>query len=71
MFGGLGFAAALIPCLRSKDKPALTTSLMTGGILTVFTAVYFTLGLWLAFSATLVTATMWLILAAQKVGRRT
>lgn len=67
MVGGFGFAVALVPALRAKEKPPKRTSGVTGGILLVFAITYGTLGLWLAFSATLITATAWLWLLAQKV----
>lgn len=68
--GSLVFAAALIPSVVSKDKPALWTSLMTGTVLIVFTATYASLDLWYATATTALTAVLWLVLAAQKLTRR-
>jgi predicted membrane protein len=64
--GGFMFAAALIPSVRSTDKPALWTSLMTGFWLTVFVCCYISLGLWLAAVSTALSALMWWTLAVQK-----
>src|SRR5205085_471352 len=44
----LSFTAALLPTLLSKDKPALTTSLMNGTILLVVAFTLSTLALWFA-----------------------
>ena len=55
MIGGFGFSLALIPAVRSKDKPPRSSCLMTGSILGIFAITYATLGLWLAFLSTMVT----------------
>ena len=70
MIGGFGFAIALYPTVKSKDKPALSSSLITGTILLLFCFSYATLGLWLAFSSTLLTVIMWYVLALQKLKLR-
>lgn len=67
MVGGFIFSLALIPSILSKDKPAISTSLMTGVILLVYAFTYFTLNLWLATIAVTLTGVLWLVLAAQKV----
>jgi len=67
MIGGFIFAVALVPSVRSKDKPALSSSLTTGTVLLVFCVCYATLDLWLAFSSTILTVIMWYILAYQKM----
>jgi len=59
---------ALIPSLRSKNKPAKTTSLLTGVILTVYFVCFATLGLWLAAISELVLAIMWFALSIQQRG---
>ena len=61
------FAIALIPSVLSKDKPALSSSLMTGGVLLVFAVTYMTLSLWSASVSTLLVSGMWLTLAIQKI----
>jgi len=66
--GCLGFSVALIPSIRSADhKPALSTSVVTGGILLAFTVAYGTLGLWLAMASDLLLAGCWGVLAVQRI----
>ncbi|GEM_PF-552297 len=60
------FIVALIPLLFSKDKPALSSSLMTGTVLAVFAFTYSTLSLWTASTSTILTAGAWFTLAIQK-----
>ena len=60
------FFIALIPSIKSKDKPALMTSLPTGTVLAVFALVYATLGLWLSIFSTILTSAAWFTLAVQK-----
>lgn len=60
------FLAALFPSLLSSDKPALATSLLTGGILAVFAAAYFSLGLVTSALSTVLVSAGWLTLAFQK-----
>lgn len=64
--GSIIFIIALVPSVLSKDKPALTTSLMTGSVLAVFAIVYATLSLWLATVTVASTSLTWFILAYQK-----
>ena len=64
------FVIALLPSVFGKDKPALSSSLLTGTVLGVFTVVYATLGLWNStIASTLVTAT-WFLLAWQQYRKR-
>ena len=67
MAGGFGFSLALIPAVRHKEKPPVSTSLTTFLILVTFSIAYATLGLWLAFLSGVFTCTMWLVLLIQKV----
>lgn len=67
--GSLILAAALLPSVLHKDKPALSTSLMTGSVLLVFTVTYSSLGLWYATATTFLTGLLWLILALQKISQ--
>ena len=60
------FVIALIPTLRAREKPQISTSLVTGTILAAFSITYFTLGLWLSTIASMSIAIAWLTLAVQK-----
>lgn len=64
--GSFLFVIALLPSIFSKDKPPITTSIMTGSVLIIFAAAYTTLSLWLSASITLLTGILWLTLAGQK-----
>ena len=64
--GSLIFTAALVPSLLSRHKPALSTSLMTGAVLAVFTMVYITLSFWFTAFSTGLNGLTWLALAVQK-----
>lgn len=64
--GGYIFIIALIPSVLSSDKPALSSSLLTGAILGVFAVVYATLDLWSSAISTSLLALTWLVLAWQK-----
>ncbi|RJQ32355.1 NUDIX hydrolase [Candidatus Parcubacteria bacterium] len=64
--GQFVFAAALLPSVFGKDKPALFTSLTTGIVLGVFAFTYLTLQLWSASIFAAVVGVLWLILAFQK-----
>lgn len=64
--GSLLFTVALIPSIRSKHKPALTTSVLTGSVLLLFTFTYATLELWFSAVSVCVNGLMWLTLALQK-----
>ena len=60
------FIFALFPSLFSKDKPPVSTSVLTGSVLLIYTVVYFTLHLWLSVASTGLLAVAWLALGAQK-----
>lgn len=64
--GGYIFILALLPSILGDDKPALSSSLMTGSILGVFAAVYASLGLTSSAISTALLALAWLFLAWQK-----
>ena len=70
MVGSFIFSIALIPTVRGKDKPALSTSLLTSGVLSVFVICFFTLGLYLAAISGILTTIMWVILALQAMRLR-
>lgn len=65
MIGGFVLAASLIPSVRSKHKPHIKTSLITGGILTLFTVAYYTMGYFRAVAGTAASTTLWYVLAYQ------
>jgi len=69
MVGGFGFSLALLPSLLSTNKPAWSTSLLTGSILLTFSVCYLSLDLLLAFISTVITAILWLTLFVQKIKR--
>ena len=60
------FFLALLPSVFSNDKPALSTSIMTGGTLMVFAVTYVTLDLWVSTFSTLLVASTWFFLSWQK-----
>lgn len=64
------FVIALLPSVFGKDKPALSSSLLTGSILAVFSVVYATLGLWSSTIASVVVAVTWFILAWQQYRKK-
>jgi len=64
--GQILFIFALAPSVLSKDKPALTTSLLTGTVLAIYAIVYVTLSLWLTTITVAITSLTWFILAYQK-----
>ena len=68
--GGFGFVIALIPSIRTSNKPDWKSSLMTGSILLIFTICYATLGLWLAFCSTLLVSACWFLLLYQVLKMR-
>lgn len=65
--GSALFSVALLPSVFGKNKPAWSSSLLTGSVLGVFAVVYATLGLWFSFGSTLVTASLWFVLLAQAI----
>jgi len=60
------FAIALIPSILSKDKPALSSSLLTASLLTVYVPTYASLGLTVSAISGGSVALAWWILAYQK-----
>jgi len=64
------FIIALIPSIRGKDKPPMTTSVLTGSVLAVFSLTYATLELWLSVLSTTLLSGAWFVLAAQKARKR-
>lgn len=66
-FGSLIFAVALIPSLRSDNKPALFTNVCYAIVLMAFTAVYASLEYWLTAAIALLTTIEWTTLALQTI----
>lgn len=64
--GTVVFIIALIPSIRSEEKPALSTSFPTATVLAVFTYVYFSLSLWITAAFTAIICFLWFVLAFQK-----
>jgi uncharacterized membrane protein len=64
--GQIIFVFALIPTIRGKSKPALSSSIITGSILLILALTYLTLGLWFSTLASIATSANWWILAFQK-----
>ena len=60
------FSLALIPSIKSKDKPALKTSLTTATLNVIVALTQMTLGLWFSALAGLAVASLWFLLAYQK-----
>ncbi len=60
------FIIALIPTIRSREKPPLSTSLPTGLVLLVYVFTFATLELWFSMISSSVLAVLWLYLAWQK-----
>lgn len=60
------FVIALLPSVFGKDKPALTSSLMTGSVLAIYALTYLTLSLWISAFSTSLVALTWFTLAVQK-----
>lgn len=63
--GSIVFAIALVPSIRSADKPALSTSLLTGGVLATYVVAFATLNLWYAAATDAVCVAAWFVLAWQ------
>ncbi len=63
------FIIALIPAIRGKEKPPVSTSIITGSILVVYALVYATLGLWISVVSTSALSISWFALAVQKMMR--
>lgn len=67
---GFMFSVALIPTLRGKEKPALSSSLTTAGLLGCVAVAYAFLGLWLGFASTVLNGIAWTSLAIQRLRAR-
>ena len=65
------FFIALIPSIKSKDKPTLWTSIPTCMVLIVYAFTFATMELWLSVASNILTASAWLTLAIQKYMQKT
>lgn len=61
------FIVALLPSIFGPRKPAMATSLITGGTLAAMAVTYATLELWIATASTAAVSVGWFVLAAQVV----
>jgi hypothetical protein len=68
--GNYLFVVALLPSVFGTDKPALSSSLMTGAVLGCFTVIYASLSLWSASIAVGLSSFVWFVLAYQQWRRR-
>lgn len=66
IIGQIILAVALLPSVFGKDKPVLSTSLMSGTVVTIIAFTFVTLSLWLTAVGTALIAILWFILAYQK-----
>jgi hypothetical protein len=60
------FLLALLPSIFGKDKPALTTSILTSVVLAILAFSYATLSLWISTISAMLVSSAWLTLAVQK-----
>jgi len=60
------FIIALLPSLFGKDKPPISTSLLTGSVLLIYALTYVSLDFWLSVASTGLLAIAWLTLGIQK-----
>ena len=66
MIACFGFAVALIPSIRGKQKPEKASCVLTILLLLAIAVSFATLGLWLSFSAEITAIVAWGILLFQK-----
>lgn len=64
--GTIIFSSALLPSIFSKDKPAISTSILTGITLIFFAVAQASLSLWFASVTNLIASALWITLAVQK-----
>ena len=66
MVACFGFAIALIPSIRGKNKPAKSSCAMTAILLAAIAISFATLGLWLSFASEITAIIAWGILLFQR-----
>lgn len=64
--GCFGFALALVPSIRGKQKPARSSCLITMVLLAMIATSFITLHLWASFFAELASFAAWSILLFQR-----
>ncbi len=64
------FVLALLPSVFGRDKPALSSSLLTGSVLAIFSCVYASLTLWGSTIASAIVAATWFLLAWQQYWKK-
>ena len=64
--GSLIFSIALVPTVLGKEKPAISTSLLTGSVLLIYAFVYATFSLWFSAISVMITGILWLTLLVKK-----
>ena len=64
--GQIIFLIALIPTLKGKNKPEISTSAVTSLILAVFAFTYFSLKFWFSAASSIAMTIAWATLAIQK-----
>lgn len=63
----LGFVFALIPSIRSRDKPALATCLVSVVLVCIISTSLLTLKLWFSAGTGFAIGVCWVILSYQKL----
>jgi hypothetical protein len=63
----LSFIFALLPSIRSKDKPATATSIMNAVLIFTIATCLLTLKLWFSAASAYIVTIAWVILAVQKI----
>ena len=66
-FCGLGYALAMIPTIKCKETPPVSTSVLTSLLLFTTVCVYITLGLVVSSVVTSFTLIAWAVIAIQGV----
>ena len=66
MVACFGFAIALVPSIKGKQKPAKSTCAITIALLTAISVSFATLGLWLSFASEITAIMAWGILLFQR-----
>lgn len=66
MIACFGFAVALIPSIRGKQKPARSSCILTIALLMAIAVCFATLGLWLSMASEITAIIAWGILLVQK-----
>jgi hypothetical protein len=68
-FGTIAFTVALIPALKRKMYPPISTCIITGIMLIFYVAADATLDLWLSATTTLMSVFIWLLMGVKQIDR--